>query len=298
MLDNKFSEFYVNTRLKVIIAHIGFLWQNDNLIFEVLSHPNIYGDLTGQFSSKTKDLIINLKNKVTCNDQKMKNWQKKDYWSTKIMMGTDYNYFEAFHIVDQLLYFFSEEFYDLIQGNLSIIENIFSRNILNLLPNEFPTHYPNKTKIKKEDFTAFYNMRISNECYANFFKKMIENLNTKLKNKNPVYFRMDPMINYFEHYSDPESFISNNFKFACNSLENQFNFFFQWKESPLTLAGTKLHRLNCYFIYIFQKNNSKIIKFDFIQKLFEDEKMLVINSIDKVNESLIQIFEKIEPNMV
>ncbi|GAH11234.1 unnamed protein product, partial [marine sediment metagenome] len=65
-LNNNFTQDYVSSRLKIIIAHIGFLLGEDDFLFKVLSHPCIYGDLTGQFSSRTKNLIENLRQKVKC----------------------------------------------------------------------------------------------------------------------------------------------------------------------------------------------------------------------------------------
>jgi len=294
-LENNFAESYINTRLKVIIAHIGFLWQTDELVFKALSHPNIYGDLTGQFSTKTKELMENLKRRVQCENKDVPEWQKATYWSTKIMMGTDYNYFDAFHIVDQLLYFFSEGFSDLIQGNLSILQNIFSENIMRLLPTEIPIYKGNVNHEKeKKQISQINCLKLSEQAYIQFIQKIFNALTEKLVKGYPFYFRMEPIFKYYDHFSNSASFISQNFQPSQNSLENQYNFFFQWKESPFTIAGMKFHNLNQFVLYLFNKDARNIVPFDIIREIFyENECYEADVKLEKIDEFIATSVEKI-----
>jgi len=298
LLEDNFTEKFVNSRLKVIIAHIGFLWQNDDLLFEVISHPNIYGDLTGQFSSKTHDLIERLKKNVICWRSDVPEWQKDSYWSTKIVMGSDFNYFEAFHIVDQLLYFLSEKFYELIDGNISIFQNIVSRNIARLLPKELPSlNGFQKESLSNKRISYDYCFKFSEPLYNYFIVKTIEFIQKKYSQKSPCHFRMDSLIDFYDHYNNPTSFINQNFDTTLKSLETQFNFTFQWRNIPFKLAGIKPQDIDRFMVYLICGNKGSIS----FERLVNDsnnydnlKQIIHVTNIQDLDDRLSKIFNTIQ----
>ncbi|MHA1283972.1 MAG: amidohydrolase family protein [Promethearchaeota archaeon] len=282
LLENGYSDYFIYNRLKVIIAHIGFLWQQDDILFKALSHPCIYGDLTGLFSSKTRDLIINLKEKVKSPFKSISEKEKKYYWSTKIFLGSDFNYFEAFHIVDQLLYFLSKDFYNLIEGNLLVLRNIFSNNIIRLLPNFFSDiNIKNRALNKKKEYKLNF---IFNK---NDFFEFLNNFIVGINNGNalyPSYFHYETNINQF---SKKEYFITKN---SLNHEQGEINFYFEWLEKPIILAGIIPHNIeDRYIIYLFNKNELNHLSFEKLKTLKIQD---FINNNENVDlEDLIKLLE-------
>ncbi len=253
-IKNNFNQSYLNSRLKVIIAHIGFLQQeNNNFLYKALSHPCIYGDLTGQFSSKTKNLLENLKAKVTCPFENASEFDKKFYWSKKVVMGSDYNYFEAFHIVDQLLYLFSKDFYNLIEGNLSILQNILSNNILRLLPNDLERNKSIKGDIKnlERPLNSYIFSKINFPLFMKGLFKFKDECVSDTKEEKTDYFKIFNDLDYYSLDPDTKSFVRKNFRNQKQNLESQINFYFTFNELNIALIGIipdKLDRIQTYII--------------------------------------------------
>lgn len=109
--------------LKVIMAHIGFHLGHSEL-FTVLSHPNIYGDVSGVHDAGVPRLFEEAKEILQPNLGKYRNW------SEKILFGTDYNYFDVPHAVQFISYVLSKEF----PGTPEDAQRVLGSNILKLVP--------------------------------------------------------------------------------------------------------------------------------------------------------------------
>jgi len=294
--DNRFDDNYIYDHLKVIVAHIGFLMQNDDLLYEVLSHPCIYGDLTGLFSSRTKDLIENLYEKVKCPYQDLPSMGKKYYWSTKIFVGSDFNYFEAFHIVDQLLYFLSEDFYNLIEGNLSVLQNIFSENILNLIPNDIPARSKNLSKITKNNV---FSVNLDQQQYNKFIDSVFSYIRNDTSDQNPNFFRIDQDIN-FNSFLQSQSFYSRNFSSQISGLTKQNNFYFTWNDYAFIISGIILNLMDRYVIYFF---NNKELEDPSFELLKNSATQIILGELppEELNKEIeiktAEIFEKLKINI-
>nr|MDO8117880.1 amidohydrolase family protein [Candidatus Sigynarchaeota archaeon] len=239
MLDCKFTEVLVNSCLKVIVAHVGFL-QNTDLIFQVLSHPNIYGDLTGLFSDKIKLFIEKLKANVTCQIQNLNDERKTWYWATKVVLGSDFDYFEAFHIVDQLLYYFSQDFYELVQGNINVIKDIIARNMQRLLPIAIkPTLQTRGRPIAK--ISASVEATLDTSQYSKFISRLITTLPQSRQAACILQMR-----NHDEYQITPisESPITGSHFFGSAHKIGQLDFSFFWKDDGILLAGVAPEGLN------------------------------------------------------
>ena len=272
--------------MKIIIAHIGFLWQNDDTLFTVLSHPCIYGDLTGLFSSKTRDLTDSLQKKVECPFDDWTPLEQKYYWSTKVFMGSDFNYFEAFHIVDQLLYFFSEDFYNRIDGNISVIQNLLSDTILKLLPNDFQLNSTPNTQVKNVT-SLIFNQDLYNKIISTIFSLVKNNESSQ----NPNFFRIDKDLNHFKQFLDSSSFYAKNFNLQKQNLNSQYNFYFKWSNNPIMVSGTIPNMMNRFIIYIFSRNDLPKLSFELL-KIFATQ--IPINSNNEEESSNEEIANKLK----
>jgi predicted TIM-barrel fold metal-dependent hydrolase len=259
-IQNRFERSYINKNLKIIVAHIGFLWQSEDILFTALSHPCIYGDLTGLFSSKTRDLTDSLQKKVKCPFNDWTPLEQKYYWSTKVFMGSDFNYFEAFHIVDQLLYFFSEDFYNKIDGNVSVIQNLLSDTILKLLPNDF---HPNSTPTSqvKNVTSLIFNLELYNKIISTIFS-LVKNYESS---QNPIFFRIDKDLDHFRQSLDSGSFYAKNFTLQKQNLNSQYNFYFKWSNNPIIVSGTIPNMMNRFIIYLFSRNDLPKLSFELLK---------------------------------
>nr|MDO8081665.1 amidohydrolase family protein [Candidatus Freyarchaeota archaeon] len=111
------------TNLKVIMAHIGF-HLGHNELFTVLSHPNIYGDISGVHDAGVPRLFEEAKELLQPNLGRYRNW------SEKILFGTDYNYFDVPHAVQFISYVLSKNF----PGTPEDAQRILGSNVLKLVP--------------------------------------------------------------------------------------------------------------------------------------------------------------------
>ncbi len=276
-IQNRFEKSYIYKNLKIIIAHIGFL--NDDILFSALSHPCIYGDLTGLFSSRTRDLMDNLQKKVVCPFSNLAPLEQKYYWSTKVFMGSDFTYFEAFHIVDQLLYFFSEDFYNKIDGNVSIIQNLLSDTILNLLPNDFQQNSISNTLKSKSVTSLIFNKNLYNKVISSIFSLFKNNASSQ----NPKFFRIDKDLSHFKQFLDSDSFYTKNFTIQKQNLNSQYNFYFKWSNNPIIVSGTIPNMMNRFIIYFFNSSDPSKPSFEVLKNSATDIQMI---SNDSSNEEI------------
>ncbi|MBS7288247.1 MAG: amidohydrolase family protein [Candidatus Freyarchaeota archaeon] len=110
-------------QLKVIVAHIGFHLSYDEL-YTVLSHPNIYGEVSGIHDAGIQKLFeeASLRLKETLGSYHS--------WSEKIIFGTDFPYFDVHHAAQFISYVLSEDF----PGTIEDAQRILGVNILRLIP--------------------------------------------------------------------------------------------------------------------------------------------------------------------
>ncbi|MEM4679083.1 MAG: amidohydrolase family protein, partial [Candidatus Jordarchaeales archaeon] len=110
-------------QLKIIIAHIGFHLGYDEL-YTVLSHPNIYGEVSGIQSSGVQKLFEDAPLKLG------ENLEPYYSWSEKIIFGTDFPYFDVYHAAQFISYVLSDDF----PGTIHDAQRILGVNILRLIP--------------------------------------------------------------------------------------------------------------------------------------------------------------------
>jgi len=139
-----------SSKLKVIIAHCAYGHIGDKEVYDILSHPNIYGEISMLHGDAVKNFY-----KEFANHYRRKGYLKKTGipWSKKILFGTDFPFLQEHHALHNLHYLTSESFFTRV-GTLNDLQNILGRSLLDLLKP--------KNKIWKEakrniyDTTAFY----------------------------------------------------------------------------------------------------------------------------------------------
>lgn len=130
-------------QLKVIIAHIGFHLSYDEL-YTVLSHPNIYGEVSGIQSSGVRKLFEDAPSKLS------ENLGPYHSWSEKIIFGTDFPYFDVYHAAQFISYVLSDDF----PGTINDAQRILGVNILRLIPPRI-TSVPHELKSIHVDSSIF-----------------------------------------------------------------------------------------------------------------------------------------------
>ncbi len=110
-------------QLKVLIAHIGFHLSHDEL-YTVLSHPNIYGEVSGIHDAGIRKLFEEAPSKLK---ETMGPYHP---WSEKIIFGTDFPYFDIHHAAQFISFTISENF----PGTIKDAQRILGANILRLIP--------------------------------------------------------------------------------------------------------------------------------------------------------------------
>jgi len=103
----------------IIIGHSGMEYSKDEL-YEFFKDPNIYAETSGV---RAYDVPLFFK--------KMKSHVPN--WSSKIVFGTDYNYFSIPQATDFLTYLFTKEFRDQIGGTPQDIQRILAGNLLSII---------------------------------------------------------------------------------------------------------------------------------------------------------------------
>ncbi|WXG41321.1 MAG: amidohydrolase family protein [Candidatus Freyarchaeum deiterrae] len=164
--------------LRVIMAHIGFHLGHDEL-FTVLSHPNLYGDVSGVHDAGVSRLFEEAKEIMPPNLGRYRNW------SEKILFGTDYNYFDVPHAVQFMSYVLSKDF----PGTPEDAQRVLGSNILKLVP-----------PFKRETKTTFTKVHVPielAELTENTLAKQVAGIaNNESYDISGVDFFIDPHPNF------------------------------------------------------------------------------------------------------
>lgn len=137
-------------RLKVMIGHAPWNGSENPKLFEALSHPNIFGELStlkpdsyDAFFSNAKGIDYGMMFEAPGLESLSKKeveemyflsfgYSKHNYWSSKIAFGTDNPYPPAHGMKPLLRYLLSWDF----PGNYSDLSNIFGITALKLMPHD------------------------------------------------------------------------------------------------------------------------------------------------------------------
>ncbi len=135
-------------RLKVIIGHAPWNGSDNPKLFEALSHPNIFGELSTLKPDSYEKFFTNAtgieyeamfeapgleslsRREVEEMYFKAFGYSRHNYWSSKIAFGTDNPYPPAHGMKPLLRYLFGHEF----PGNSSDLSNILGMTALRLIP--------------------------------------------------------------------------------------------------------------------------------------------------------------------
>jgi predicted TIM-barrel fold metal-dependent hydrolase len=137
------------TRLKVILGHAPWNGVSNKELYTALSHPNIFGELSTLRPESYKDFFANSKsqilyerifefkhilelekNKIEEKYFQVFGYNRFNYWSSKLLFGSDTPYPPSHSAPKLLSHLFSKEFV----GNASDIQNILAISALKLIP--------------------------------------------------------------------------------------------------------------------------------------------------------------------
>jgi predicted TIM-barrel fold metal-dependent hydrolase len=154
------------TRLKVILGHAPWNGISNKELYKVLSHPNIFGELSTLKPESFKDFFENSKSQIQYdnifesmhisqldrNEMEERYFQtlgynRINYWSSKLLFGSDTPYPPSHSAPKLLEHLFSKEFI----GNASDIQNILGVAQLRLVP---PIARPNYKMQKDKASTS------------------------------------------------------------------------------------------------------------------------------------------------
>ena len=146
-----------SSQLKVIMAHCAHGHIGDKEVYDILAHPNIYGDISMLHGDAVKKFY-----KEFANHYKRKGFHKKTGipWSKKILFGTDFPFLQEHHALHNLQYLTSESFFTRV-GTLNDLQNILGKSLLDLLK---PKNVVWKeAKRKSYETVAFYSSQKEDE---------------------------------------------------------------------------------------------------------------------------------------
>ncbi|UCG67946.1 MAG: amidohydrolase family protein [Thermoplasmata archaeon] len=142
-------------KLKVILGHAPWMGVGNKDLYRILSHPNIFGELSTLKQESFKEFFSNSKSLIKYEDafevkhlSKLKRekleanyfqpfgYNHLNYWSSKMMFGSDTPYPPSHGAVPMLKHLFSKNFI----GNASDIQNILAVSALKLIPTIATTH--------------------------------------------------------------------------------------------------------------------------------------------------------------
>ncbi|MHA1440957.1 MAG: amidohydrolase family protein [Candidatus Heimdallarchaeota archaeon] len=137
-------------KLKVIIAHCAHGYIGDKEVYDILAHPNIYGEISMLHGDAVKKFY-----KEFANHYKRKDFHKKTGipWSKKILFGSDFPFLQEHHALYNLQYLTSESFFTRV-GTLNDLQNILGKSLLDLLRPKNDVW--KEAKRKSYETTAFY----------------------------------------------------------------------------------------------------------------------------------------------
>ena len=159
-------------------------------LYEFFKDPSIYAETSGLrgydvplFFKRMKSLVPN--------------------WSSKIIFGTDYNYFSLPQATDFLTYLFTKEFHEELDGTPEDIQRILAGNILSIV-RPFRVIYP-----ELEKPTVDGNLYRVNMDHADIFlMNLSERLSSLIQSKKLAYITYDVLLSS-EFGVDSESFVLN-----------------------------------------------------------------------------------------
>jgi predicted TIM-barrel fold metal-dependent hydrolase len=154
------------TRLKVILGHAPWNGVSNKKLFEILSHPNIFGELSTLRPESYKEFFENSKSQIGY-DRMFEaehldsldrgvveemyyrdfGYNRMNYWSSKLMYGSDTPYPPSISSPELLKYLFSRDFI----GTASDLQNILGVSALRLIP---PIAKPNMSEGKYKASTG------------------------------------------------------------------------------------------------------------------------------------------------
>ncbi len=173
----------------IIIGHSGMEYTKDEL-YEFFKDPSIYAETSGL---RGYDVPLFFK--------RMKSFVPN--WSSKIIFGTDYNYFSLPQATDFLTYLFTKEFHEELEGTPEDIQRILAGNILSIVK-PFRVIYP-----ELEKPTVDGNLYRVNMDYADvFLTSLSESLSSLIQSKKLAYITYDVLLSS-EFGVDSESFVLN-----------------------------------------------------------------------------------------
>lgn len=137
--------------IRVVIGHCG--WHASPELYQILTHPNIRGEISGIRSQGVANFFRSLKEgfdmshfynntlpSIARSDDKKGDLSKvyktnsKDLWSDKVMYGSDFPFMDHNQSIDVFASMFAAEF----PGDLSDIRRILGLNALEIVPRSLP----------------------------------------------------------------------------------------------------------------------------------------------------------------
>jgi len=111
--------------LKVLIAHCAMGYIGDQDVYEVISDPQTFGEISMLHGKGSAEFYLSFKKWYNENNKSASGKQ----WSEHLIFGTDFPYFSAKHACDNIVFLLSQQF---IANGGTIIdtENILGLNIL------------------------------------------------------------------------------------------------------------------------------------------------------------------------
>jgi predicted TIM-barrel fold metal-dependent hydrolase len=199
VVDRTISEFIVSdsmdllTRLKVILGHAPWNGVSNDELYKALSHPNIFGELSTLRPESYSDFFSNSKSSIRYENIFESNgisdldrefveenyfqvfgYNNMNYWSSKLMFGSDTPYPPSTSAPKLIEHLFSKDFL----GNASDIQNILGVSVLKLIP---PMARPNPQKGVEKASTSL-----------KYHQKQLEKLKKESKGLG-----MDPILEVF-----------------------------------------------------------------------------------------------------
>ncbi len=125
-------------KFKVIIAHFAQGNIDDFDVYNAITQPNTWGDLSMLHGVGTANFLQSFRKYCEQNRIKEKTGRA---WSDHLLFATDYPYFGDMHAKELIVYLFNQEFFE-GGGTLEDSERILGLNQIKLLP-EYGVNYPN-----------------------------------------------------------------------------------------------------------------------------------------------------------
>ncbi|MHA1607236.1 MAG: amidohydrolase family protein [Candidatus Freyarchaeota archaeon] len=168
----------------IILGHSCMEYAKDGL-YEILGDPNIYGDTSGVRGDDIPLFFRKLKSHL------------EDSWSSKILFGTDYNYFTIPQALDFITYLLTWEFHEETDASWMDIQRILGANALSLIK-------PYIHRSRGEIFFA----TLKGTAQDAFLSSLQRRLSEKARRKEVNSLTYDPLVTGRGRI-DPSSFISS-----------------------------------------------------------------------------------------